>query len=380
MLQWRASLSLLEVDMSISRSLLEALHDIWNMQWENPEVLWGLVVLPLLGYLLWYDWLWKHRLLRQWSQVAGVIQRSIVPPLRQHLCYAGLLLTSVTLAIVGFASPTLSTVTWEPAWERVTIGLVLDVSRSMGAPADPHDPTSVSRLDLLKQAVQELLVNLPAGVRVGVIVFAGVAVPLVPEPTTDHQAVLAKVRRLQPDFIINPGSDLAGAIRQGMTMLVDTARQDQPATMSFILFSDGDTVMTQELRQVLQHMRLPIFTLALGAPYPARIPDSRFASRFLEDRHGTPVTTTINEGLLRFIAEQTGGLYVPFTRRETLIQTLQHMIAQHGSQVTHPVSRPRPMRQVCFLAAFGCLLVYQFHTRPVRVRRQSSSEASRSLV
>jgi von Willebrand factor type A domain len=250
----------------------------------------------------------------------------------------------------------------------------------MGASVDPYDPTSVSRLDLLKQAVQELLVNLPGGVRVGVIVFAGVAVPLVPEPTTDHQAVLAKVRRLQPDFIINPGSDLAGAIRQGVTMLVETASKEQPPTMSFILFSDGDTALNQELRTVLQQTRWPIFTLALGSPYPARIPDNRFASRFLEDQRGVPVTTIINEALLRFIAEQTGGLYVPFTRQETLIKTLQHMISQQGNQVAQPVSRSRPVRQVCFLAAFCCLLVYQFQTRPVRVRQRPSSETSQSLV
>jgi hypothetical protein len=108
---------------------------------------------------------------------------------------------------------------------------------------------------------------------------------------------------LQPDFIINPGTDLAGAIRQGMTMLVETASKDQPATMSFILFSDGDTALTQELRTVLQQTRLPIFTLALGSPYPARIPDNRFPSRFLEDqrvfRHHDH-----QQALLRFIASK----------------------------------------------------------------------------
>jgi hypothetical protein len=356
------------------------MHDVWEIQWENPEVLWGLTILPLLSYLLWHDWLLKRRMVRQWSQVAGVIQRSLFPSLRKHLWHAALLLTSVMFAVLGFASPTLPTLIWEPAWERVAIGLVLDVSRSMEAPADPYDPTSGSRLDWLKQAVQELLVHLPAGVRVGVIVFAGVAVPLEPEPTTDHQAVLAKVRRLQSDFIVNPGTALASALRQGMTMFVDTGSKEQPATMSFLLFSDGDTVLTPELRTVLQQITLPIFTLALGSPHPARIPDHRFASRFLEDQRGIPVTTTINEALLRFIAEQTGGLYVPFSRRETLLQTLQHIIAQQGSRAAQPVPRARPMRQVCFLAAFCCLLLYQFQTRPVRVRRRSSSETSRSLV
>ncbi len=374
------SCMLLELDVSISSPLIETMHNIWHMQWDNPEVLWGLVALPLLGSLLWYDW-WLHRRLgRQWSQVAGVRRRSTLPSLRGTLWQTWLLLTSGALAIVGFASPTLPNVIWEPAWERVAIGLLLDVSRSMGAPAEPHDPTSVSRLDLLKHTVQELLIRLPGGVRVGVIAFAGVAVPLVPEPTTDHQAVLAKVRRLHPEFIINPGTDLVGAIRQGVTLLVDTAAREQLAAMSFILLSDGDTVLTPELRTIVQQTPLPIFTLALGAPYPARIPDPRVPTRFMEDQRGAPITTTINEALLRFIAAQTGGLHVPFAKRETVIQALQRMIEQQGSQVAQPVPRPQPVRQFCFLGAFCCLLLYQFQTRPVGVWRWRSGETSRSGV
>jgi hypothetical protein len=356
------------------------MRNIWHIQWDNPEVLWGLVVLPLLGSLLWYDW-WLHRRLgRQWSQVIGVRQRSILPSLRDTLWQTGLLLTSAALAIAGFASPTLPNVIWEPAWERVAIGLLLDVSRSMGAPAEPHDPTSVSRLDLLKHTVQELLIRLPGGVRVGVIVFAGVAVPLVPEPTTDHQAVLAKVRRLHPEFITNPGTDLAGAMRQGMTLLVDTAAQEQLAAMSFILLSDGDTALTPELRTIVQQTPLPIFTLVLGAPYPARIPDPGVPTRFLEDQRGVPVTTTSNEALLRFIAAQTGGRHVPFAQRETVIQALRQMIEQQGRQVAQPVPRPQPVRQFCFLGAFCCLLLYQFQTRPVGIWRWWSGETSRSGV
>jgi hypothetical protein len=92
------------------------------------------------------------------------------------------------------------------------------------------------------------------------------------------------------------------------------------------------------------------------------------------------VITTINEALLRFIAEQTGGLHVPFAKRETVIQALRQMIEQQGSQVAQPVPRPHPVRQFCFLGAFCCLLLYQFQTRPVGVWRWRSSETSRSRV
>jgi Ca-activated chloride channel family protein len=182
--------------------LLVSTMDIFRtIQWEHPEVLWGLLLLPLLSYLLWHDWRRKRHLVRCWSQVPAVIRQSALPSSWKEAGYAGLLLAGVGLAVAGFASPVLPTVTWEPAWERVAVGLLLDVSASMRAPADARDTTGASRLDMLKQAVQELLVHLPSGVRVGVVAFAGVAVPIVPEPSADHQAVMAKIRRLDQTFI-----------------------------------------------------------------------------------------------------------------------------------------------------------------------------------
>jgi hypothetical protein len=57
--------------------------------------------------------------------------------------------------------------------------------------------------------------------------------------------------------------------------------------------------------------------------------------------------------VLRFIAEQTGGFYAPFTERTALVGTLRQMVAQQGRQVAQPVPRPRSARRVCFLAALA---------------------------
>jgi hypothetical protein len=235
----------------------------------------------------------------------------MLPSMWRVGCSAVLLLAGVALAVLGFASPMLPYVTWETAWKRVAIGLILDVSRSMGAVADPDASTTLSRLELLKQAVQELLVSLPSGVRIGVVVFAGVAVPLVPEPTADLQAVLAKIRRLYPEFIINPGSNLAAAIRQGLTLFTAITTDERPDTVALILLSDGDTTLTPELRQVVQRATLPIFALGVGLSQAVRIPDARFPSGVTEDQRGRLVTTAVNDAMLRFIAEQTGGIYTP---------------------------------------------------------------------
>lgn len=351
----------------------------WHIQWEQPDMLWGLTSLPLLGYLLWYDWRLQRRLVRCWSQVPGVLHRSALPSGWQAAGYGGVLLLGFALSIAGFASPTLPAIVWEPAWERVAIGLLLDVSPSMRAPAEAHDPTGASRLDVLKQAVQELLLHLPGGVRVGVIAFAGVAVPVVAEPSADHQAILAKIRRLDPTFIASPGTNLSAAIQQGFALFTTTTPETQPDVVALLLMGDGDTTRSRSLQTVLRQAKLPIFTLATGTLQPVSIPDAHAVTGLLTDTHGRPVTTAVDETVLRLIAEQTGGRYHPFTERTVLAHTLRQLVMQQGQRVTQPVPRPRTARWHCFLVALGCLVVYQCHARPQQ-RRQRQSAKQTTLV
>ncbi len=346
------------------------MHNFWPTQWEHAEVLWGLVALPLLAYLLWYDCIIKRRTARRWSQVPYVLKHSLLPSAWTEAWQAVLLLSSFTLAMLGFASPTSHTVVWEPTWERVAVGLLLDVSRSMRAAVGPDNTGSISRLNLLKQAVQELIEQLPSGVRIGVIAFAGVAVPIVPEPSADHQAVLAKVRRLNAEFIRNPGTDLTAAVQQGMAMFVDSAQDKQPDTVALILLSDGDTAVTPSLRKVVAHAPLPIYTLGIGVLQPTSIPDAQSPSGFMVNRRGVPLTTAVNESLLRFIANQTGGAYSPFTARKALSHTLRQIVARQSRQVMQSVSRPRSLRRICFLASLGCLWLYLFQTRTRWVKQR----------
>lgn len=344
-----------------------------TVQWEYPIALWCLALLPILAALLAYDWLLQRRLLRRWSQVAAVRSHSMLPSLRTELQRAICLLSGFALAILGFASPMLSSVHLEPAWERVAIGFILDVSPSMRAPADSQRPTGPSRLALLKQAVQDLFEHLPSGVRVGIVAFAGVSVPIVSQPSADHQAILAKIRRLDPTFIVNPGTNLAAAVQQGLSLFVDTTLDAQPDTVSLILLSDGDTSITPALQHALRQTPIPIYTLGIGEPRPTRIPDPQRPDGFLTDQAGRVLTTVVNASVLRFIAEQTGGIYYPAAQRADLSQRLQQLVDSYGQRVAEPVQRPRSARRGLFFAAFCCILLYQFQTRSGRLRRRRAA-------
>lgn len=339
------------------------------LQWEHPAFLWGLALLPLLAYLLAQDGWLQRRLIQRWSQTPAIRRRSRCPGLRIGLQRAFCLLSGVALAVFGFASPLLPSVELEPAWQRVAIGLLLDVSPSMRAPANPQTPTGPSRLEVLKQAVQDVLEHLPSGVRVGVIAFAGVSVPVVPEPTTDHQSVIAKIRRLDATFIANPGTNLTAAVQQGLALFADTRLEAQPDTVSLILLGDGDTIVTEVLRQTLQHMSIPIFTLGIGAPQPVRVPAPANHAGVPGRRQEQVFTTAVNASVLRLIAEQTGGQYYPVAQRDDLSRRLHSLIDQYGQQVAEPIQRPRAARRELFFAAFCAILLYQLQTRSGRIRQ-----------
>jgi Ca-activated chloride channel family protein len=338
-----------------------------TVRWEYPAALWCLALLPLLAALLAYGWILQRRLLQRWSQVAAVRSHSMLPSLRTELQRAFCLLSGFALAVLGFASPMLSSVHLEPAWERVALGLILDVSPSMRAPANPQMPTGPSRIDLLKQTALDLFEHLPNGVRVGIVAFAGVSVPIVSQPSADHQAIIAKIRRLEPTFIVNPGSNLAAAVQQGLSLFVDTTLDTKPDTVSLILLSDGDSSITPALQHALQQTPIPIYTLGIGAPQPARIPAPQRTDGFLTNQAGQALTTVVNASVLRFIAEQTGGMYYPAAQRVDLSQRLRQLVDSYGQRVAEPVQRPRSARRGLFFAAFCSILLYQFQTRTGRL-------------
>jgi hypothetical protein len=183
-------------------------------------------------------------------------------------------------------------------------------------------------------------------------------------PSADHQAVLAKVRRLHTQFIRRPGTALADAIRQGHNLFTDRPTDQPTGAIALILLSDGDTHLTPDLREAIQQASLPIHTLGIGAPQPVRLSASNLPAYPRGSRPQTPLVTTVNAALLRWIAEQTGGRYAPFVNREELRRALQQIVSQQRHQVVERLDHARSFHRVLFLGAFSCLLIYQVFNRP----------------
>src|SRR5581483_1792973 len=110
------------------------------------------------------------------------------PGIRRHIPVAFFLL-SLTAMLIALARP-VATVT-VPKQEGTVI-LAIDVSGSMFA--TDLDP---DRMEAAKEAARSFVKRQPKSVRLGVVSFTDNAF-IVQAPTTDQDAVIAAINRLQP--------------------------------------------------------------------------------------------------------------------------------------------------------------------------------------
>ena len=157
-----------------------------NFIW--PEMLWLLLLVPLL--VLAYVWLLGRRKKSavRYANLALVKQamgrstawRRHVPPL--------LMLVAITLLLLAAARP--AAVISLPS-QQETIVLAMDVSGSMRA-ADVQP----NRLVAAQEAARTFITNLPRGIRIAIVSFAGTAAVVQP-PTHNREDALAAIDRFQ---------------------------------------------------------------------------------------------------------------------------------------------------------------------------------------
>ncbi len=168
-----------------------------------PDALWGLSLVPLL--VLAYLWLLARRRraavafasLDLVRQAIGTRQRwrRHVPPF--------LLVLAITLGLIAFARPA-ARVTL-PA-DYMTIVMAIDVSRSMLA-----NDVEPNRITAAQTAARDFIRDLPDGVRVGIVTFAGSA-QVVQAVTDQKDELVAALERFQLQRATATGSGLLLAL------------------------------------------------------------------------------------------------------------------------------------------------------------------------
>jgi Ca-activated chloride channel family protein len=228
---------------------------------------------------------------------------------------------------------------------------VLDVSRSMLA-----EDAAPNRLVRAKAEIGQLVSKLE-GHRVGLIAFAGRAVPVCPL-TPDHSFFSTVLATVNTRSAGKGGSRVGEAIKTAVRGF-----PGGPGAKLIILISDGDDQdpYTQEAAKVARDAGVKIVAVGLGSETGSEItltdPETKAKTKLMHE--GKPVISKLDGESLRKIALTTEGAYVP---AGTSAIDLDSIMESHVTPIVRAASDsarrtiPAERYQWLVLASLVCLL------------------------
>ena len=274
------------------------------LRFEHPDVLYGLILIPLLIIIYIVIRLRQDKTFGRFAEVA--MRDYLVP---QHSTRRGVFkfvvfLLMIACVILGLANLQSGSKMEEVKREGIDLYIAVDVSNSMNA-----QDIVPSRLDRSKQAINKLISDL-RGDRLGVIVFADKAFVQLPI-TTDYSAAKMFLSSVNTSSVASQGTAIGEAINLAAKSFPNDER-----SKAIVIISDGedhenDAAMEAAKEAVKKGIR--IYTIGMGLPDGAPIPEYNQYGRqtgYKKDRSGNTIVTRLDEEMLRRIASTGGGMYV----------------------------------------------------------------------
>ncbi len=263
--------------------------------WENPEFLYLLLVIPLLAVWYWLRLRTNEPSLR-FSDTK--VFNDLKPTLKIYFLHSLFVLRMIAIAliIIALARPQSVSTKQNVNIEGIDIVMAIDVSGSMLARDFKPD-----RLEAAKDVAQEFISKRPND-RVSLVIFSGEAFTQVPL-TTDHQMISNIFQEIKSGMIED-----GTAIGDGLATAVSRLKNSEAISKVIILITDGvnnsgsiDPVSAAEMANMFG---VRVYTIGIGsrgmAPYPVQTP---FGTQMQQ------MEVQIDEELLQNIASMTGGQY-----------------------------------------------------------------------
>jgi Ca-activated chloride channel family protein len=240
------------------------------------------------------------------------------PGMRRHIP-ALIFLTGITLLLISMARPQ-ATVSL-PRIEGTVI-LTFDVSGSMAA--DDLKPT---RMEAAKAAALDFVDNQPSSVLIGVVAFSDGGIS-VQAPTDNRNETAATIERLVPRRGTSVGNGMLVALNTiavsaGDPPILNTSTLssgESPTPMPapqgwytsavIVLLTDGENNQDPDpvaVADLAADLGVRIYTVGIGTPAGAMVTVEGFT-----------VLSQLNEPMLQYIADTTGGAYYNAGNKEDL--------------------------------------------------------------
>ena len=210
---------------------------------------------------------------------------------------------ALSFMIIALVNPKMGTKLKTIKREGVDIVFALDVSKSMLA-----EDIAPNRLEKAKQLISKIIDKLGSD-RVGIIIYAGNAYPLLPI-TTDQAAAKMFLQNANPDMVSSQGTAINEALKLAKSYFDD----DEQTNRYLFVISDGEDHQenVSYIADEATKEGIKIFTIGVGTPEGGPIPLKREGTLvgYKKDRQGEVVITKLNQNTLQKISKEGNGDYL----------------------------------------------------------------------
>ncbi len=302
----------------------------------------------LLMYLLVV--FWKRKKQKQFADLRLLNQlspeRSVFKPALKIIMVA----LGLTLLVIALVNPKMGTQLKTVKRQGVDIVFAIDVSKSMLA-----EDIAPNRLEKSKQIVSKIIEELGSD-RVGIIIYAGNAYPLLPI-TTDHGAARMFLQNAHPEMVSSQGTAINEALDLAKTFFDD----DTQTNRFLFIISDGEDheENSAETAAELVDLGIKTYTIGIGTNKGSPIPVKRNGKfiGYKKDRDDEVVITKLNVETLKDIAEKGDGSYIYGNRTSSTIEYVDDLLLKADKKEFETKQFSDYKDQFQWFIGFGLLLL-----------------------
>lgn len=214
-------------------------------------------------------------------------------------------LLALSCIILALARPQVKFDETETEGQGIDIVLCIDVSGSMTA----QDFTP-NRMEAAKKVAIDFI-NHRTSDRIGVVIFAGESFTQCPL-TTDHYVLKTQISQIR-NGLLEDGT----AIGSGLATSVDRLKNSKAKSKIIILLTDGvnngGLIDPSTAKEIAKTFKIKVYTIGVGTDGYAPTPVSTPMGIVMQSQK-----VSIDEGLLKNIANETGGKYFRATNNRSL--------------------------------------------------------------
>jgi Ca-activated chloride channel family protein len=312
---------------------------------DQPEVLWLLVLLPLLAFLRGRRGATtaiRYSSAQTAKAIAGARKS------RAGKWLGTLRILALGALVVALAQPQIVHGTSEVDASGIDIILAVDVSGSMEALDFTINNEPANRVEVVKQVVSRFIEERPDD-RIGLVAFAGR--PYMVSPLTlDHQWLQKRLQTIHPGMV-EDGTAIGSALGSSINRL----RDQKAKSRIVILLTDGmnnaGKILPTTAAEAAETMGIKIYTIGAGSRGEVPVPiTDPFGKRKI-----VRAKVDIDEKTLKHVAQMTGAQYYRATDTDSLEKIYNDI--NKLETTTRKIKKFEHRNEMFLWAALGALLL-----------------------